>query len=220
MPLRGHDEHEGNFFQLIKLRANDNLALQQWMQRKRAYLSHKIQNEILKIMSHQILRAILKDVSTSLWYSIMVDETVDSSLTEQVLYISIFLSTALILFQVTFCIRHVSPSTLEVQEDCLGLYATDKTDSNTITRLVLDSLTRFNLPLNQCRGQCYDDASSMSGRHSGVATQDRAKEPRAMYIHCMAHSLNLAVQDTYRSIQVMSEAFDVVLELSKVYIQI
>ena len=85
MPLRGHDEHEGNFFQLIKLRANDNLALQQWMERKRAYLSHEIQNEILKIMSHQILQEILKDVSTSLWYSIMVDETVDSSLTEQVL---------------------------------------------------------------------------------------------------------------------------------------
>ena len=57
----------------------------------------------------------------------------------------------------------------------------------------------------------------MSGRHSGVATQVRAKEPRAMYIHCMAHSLNLAVQDTCRSIQVMSEAFDVVLELSKVF---
>ena len=45
LPLRGHDEHEGNFFQLIKLRANDNLALQQWMERKRAYLSHEIQNE-------------------------------------------------------------------------------------------------------------------------------------------------------------------------------
>ena len=33
----------------------------------------------------------------------------------------------------------------------------------------------------------------------------------------MGHSLNLAVQDTCRSIQVMSAAFDVVLELSKIF---
>ena len=33
----------------------------------------------------------------------------------------------------------------------------------------------------------------------------------------MGYSLNLAVQDTCRSIQVMSAAFDVVLELSKIF---
>ena len=120
------------------------------------------------------------------------------------------------ILQVTLCTRHVNPSTLEVQEDCVGLYATDKTDADTITKLILDSLIRFNLPLSRCRGQYYDGASNMCGRHTGVATHIRGKEPRAMYIHCMAHSLNLAVQDTCRSIQVMSEAFDIVLELSKV----
>lgn len=57
----------------------------------------------------------------------------------------------------------------------------------------------------------------MCGRHTGVATQILQKEPRALYIHCMAHSLNLAVQDTCRSIQIMSEVFDIVLELSKVF---
>ena len=84
LPLRGHDEHQGNFYQLIRLRANDCRGLQLWMERKKAYLSHEIQDEILRIMSHQILRSILKDVSSSLWYSIMLDETVDASLTEQV----------------------------------------------------------------------------------------------------------------------------------------
>ena len=37
-----------------------------------------------------------------------------------------------------------------------------------------------------------------------------------MFIHCMGHSMNLAVQDTCRSIQVISAALDVVLELSKI----
>lgn len=111
----------------------------------------------------------------------------------------------------------MDPISLEVHEDCVGLYATDKTDADTITKLIIDSLTRFNLPLNRCRGQCYDGASTMSGKHTGVCTQIQTKEPRAMYIHCMGHSLNLAVQDTCRSIQVMSAALDVVLELSKIF---
>ena len=85
LPFRGHDDHRGNFYQLIKLRASDSLDLEHWMERKKAYLSHEIQDEILRIMSHQVLRSILKDISASLWYSLMVDETVDASLTEQVL---------------------------------------------------------------------------------------------------------------------------------------
>ena len=84
LSLRGHGNQSGNFYQLIKLRANDCNDLKLWMERKRAYLSHEIQDEILKIMSHQILRLILKDVSSSLWYSIMADEAIDASLIEQV----------------------------------------------------------------------------------------------------------------------------------------
>ena len=53
----------------------------------------------------------------------------------------------------------------------------------------------------------------MSGKHSGVATQIQMEEPRAIYLHCMRHALNLAVQDTCRSI--ISDTFDTVLELSK-----
>lgn len=102
--------------------------------------------------------------------------------------------------QVAICLRYVDPMTLEVHEDCVGLYATDKTDADTITKVIIDSLIRFNLPLNRCRGQCYDGASNMSGKHTGVFTQIQKKEPRAMYIYCMGHSLNLAVQDTCRSI--------------------
>ena len=34
---------------------------------------------------------------------------------------------------------------------------------------VKDCLTRFSLPLSQCRGQAYDGAANMSGHISGVA---------------------------------------------------
>ena len=109
----------------------------------------------------------------------------------------------------------MNPNSLEVYEDCVGLYA-NHTNADTVTKIILDSLIRFNLPLNRCRGQCYDGAANMSGRRRGVATQIQKKEHRAMYIHCMGHCLNLAMQDTCRSIKMMSDVFNTVIELSKI----
>ena len=107
------------------------------------------------------------------------------------------------------------PVTFEVCEDCIGLYATERTNANRLTLLIKDVLIRSSLLLSRCRGRCHDEAANMSGRQSGVATQIQLEEPRAIYLHCMGHSLNLAVQDTYRSIKIMSDTFDTVLELSK-----
>ena len=109
------------------------------------------------------------------------------------------------------------PHTFEVFEDCIGLYATDRTDAGNLTQLIKDVLVRLSLPLERCRGQCYDGASNMSGRRSGVAARIQQEEPRALYVHCMGHSLNLAVQDTFRSVKVMADTFDTVLEMAKVF---
>ena len=57
----------------------------------------------------------------------------------------------------------------------------------------------------------------MAGQRAGVATKIKEVEPRALYIHCMGHSLNLAVQDTCRSVSIINEALDTVLELSKIF---
>lgn len=41
--------------------------------------------------------------------------------------------------------------------------------------------------------QDYDGASNMSGQFQGVQAHIRSKYPKALYVHCAAHSLNLAV---------------------------
>ena len=80
--------------------------------------------------------------------------------------------------QLTICIRYVCPETFEVFEDCIGLYATERTDANTLTQLIKDVLVCLSLPLDRCRGQCYDGAGTMCGRRSGVVTPTRrAKSP-------------------------------------------
>ena len=51
----------------------------------------------------------------------------------------------------------------------------------------------------------------MSGRISGV--QD-SEYPKAVFIHCVCHSLNLAVQDSCKGISCIRSALDVIQELS------
>ena len=97
------------------------------------------------------------------------------------------------MFLSTYSLQYVCPETFEVFEDCVY------TKADTLTQLIKDALVRLPLPLERCRGQCYDGASNMSGRISGVAAQIQQIEPRALYLHCMGHCLNLAVQDTYKS---------------------
>ena len=64
------------------------------------------------------------------------------------------------------------PETFEVCEDCIGLYATERTNANRLTKLIKDVLLRSSFLLSCCRGQCYDGAANMSGRRSGVPTQN------------------------------------------------
>jgi hypothetical protein len=45
-------------------------------------------------------------------------------------------------------------------------------------------------------GQSYDGASNMAGQFRGVQKIIRDKYPNALYVHCSAHSLNLAVSST------------------------
>ena len=84
LSLRGHTEIDGNFHKLLQLRSEDSPELMSWLSQRRAYTSHEIQNEMLKIMSCQIQRSILNDIQSSLCYSICAAETVDASLSEQV----------------------------------------------------------------------------------------------------------------------------------------
>ena len=49
--------------------------------------------------------------------------------------------------------------------------------------------------LNPCdlRGQAYDGAGAMAGAYNGVAAVIRNQHPKARYVHCAAHVLNLCI---------------------------
>ena len=198
--LRGDGgDADSNFIQLMKMSARDDPYLAEWLQKKtNKYVSHDVQNELLKVMALSVLREISDAIQESSFYSIMCDECTDASNKEQLV----------------ICIRWISNSDLEVHEDVIGLYAIDNISASTIVHVIKDALVRMNLGLSRCRGQCYDGASNMSGPRSGVAKQLRDEEPRALYLHCHGHALNLAAGDSIKKCKVTKDALDVTFEVS------
>ena len=64
-------------------------------------------------------------------------------------------------------------------------------------------------------GQCYDGASAIKGKRKGLKTLILDANPKASYVHCYAHSLQLAIQDSVKQSKLMSTIFDVYSEISK-----
>ena len=63
-----------------------------------------------------------------------------------------------------------------------------------------------------CHAQCYNGTSNMKK----VASEIKAIEPTALYLRCFAHRLNVAVADTLKSINLMSNTLNHCLETCKV----
>ena len=97
---------------------------------------------------------------------------------------------------------------LLINEAVIAFASVEQTDAVTLTSTLRDSLIRSNLRLAQCRGQAYDGASNMSGRLNGVASQIQKEQPCAHYAHCVAHSLNLCLQDCGKKCACIRDALD------------
>ena len=62
-----------------------------------------------------------------------------------------------------------------------------------IANAIISTLEELGLSLQNLRGEGYDGAATMSGEKSGVQKQLRDIQPKALYIHCAGHSINLAI---------------------------
>ncbi len=202
LALRGDgDESNSNFVQLFRLRGVDHPLIDKWMQKStNKYTSNVVQNECLELMALSVLRKIGQSMHAAIqpYFSVLADECTDCSNTEQF----------------TICIRWVD-NDLNVHEEFLGLHKVATIDAESLVRTVKDVLLRFNLKMSDCRGQCYDGASNMSGARKGVATQLTAEESRALYTHCYGHALNLAVSDTIKKSTICRDSLDVAFEIAR-----
>lgn len=102
---------------------------------------------------------------------------------------------------------------INVKESFLGFFALHKNSAKDHVILILETLTKFDIDINKCRGQGFDGASVMSGIHSGVRKRILDIVPNATYIHCNAHKLNLVLSDIGRSTTKVSSFFDTIQDI-------
>ena len=147
-------------------------------------------------MSDHVLHDILYEVKHSMFFAIQADEATDVACNEQM------------------CVCWVNKE-YEIFGELIGLIQLTKTDSATIFSTLKDVLICCILPVSMCRGQAYDGAENMSGRIRGVATRFKKEQPAALYVHCLAHSLNLCLQDVSRSCNSVHDSSQLVMEIIK-----
>ena len=56
----------------------------------------------------------------------------------------------------------------------------------------------------------------MQGKRNGLATLFRKEVPAALPVHCLAHCLNLCLQDAGRQIQLLRDSIDLIRGNSKI----
>jgi len=56
----------------------------------------------------------------------------------------------------------------------------------------------------------------MAGDHKGVQSRILAVQSKALYVHCFAHSLNLSVQESIRSVPIFRDALQLLNDLATV----
>ena len=116
--------------------------------------------------------------------------------------------------ELVVCLRWVD-NELEAHDEFIGLKNLPNNDADFILREFKDVFPQMHLKLNKCRGQCCDRCSTMSGSKSRVTVQIKSKEERALYTHCYAHSINLAVGDMMTVRPVVKDFIDNTYELTK-----
>lgn len=182
-----YDRNNGNFLKLVELFAKFDPVMETHLEKvlKKSnsvhYLSKDIQNEILEILANEIRNKILGSIRESKYYSIILDCTPDASKTEQMTIVIRFVT----------CNNEV----VEINENFLGFVNIDYSTGRGLYETIIALLAKWNLPIEDMRGQGYDNGANMKGKKNGLQNLILNKNNRAFFVPCAAHTLNLMIND-------------------------
>ncbi|CAD6262070.1 unnamed protein product [Miscanthus lutarioriparius] len=138
-------------------------------------ISPDIQKDLAKACAEEVT-AVSMDEIRSRKFSVLIDESRDESIKEQMAVI----------------LRFVNDKG-QVVERFLGLQHVQSCTAIALKEALVDMLSSHNLSISMLRGQGYDGASNMRGEFNGVQKLIRDENPYAFYVHCFAHQLQLVV---------------------------
>lgn len=191
LSLRGHtsvfgDVRNGNYLGSLELLSQFDPFLRAHMERfgnagrgNPSYLSLNVCEEFIELMGDKVLAEVVSRVKLAKYFSITVDSTPDVTHIDQL----------------TFILRYVSPEG-EIKERFLTFLPITSHTGEALFNSVLKVLGEMDIDIQNCRGQCYDNASNMSGTYKGLQSRIKELNPLAEWIPCAAHTLNLVGNST------------------------
>ncbi|XP_065321185.1 zinc finger MYM-type protein 1-like [Gordionus sp. m RMFG-2023] len=192
-PFWGSNSNEGNFMCLIKLMAKTVPTLRAYMDnneklwRKKSdkisrpyinLLSYGHVKKITEIIKIKITKSIIQTIKENRAYSIILDETYDVSKKECIALLVRYIEDDL----------HPHPV-----ERIIHVFTTSETTGENIKKHVFSKFNDLGLPLDYLVGQSMDGAGNMRGVYNGMQALILKEAPKAIYIWCHAHRLNLVV---------------------------
>ena len=142
------------------------------------YNSEQAMAEMVEAIGVSLEEQFLREVQASPYYSIIIDEAADISVTKQL----------------GLCIQYLG----EGGETCvkyMKLMELSKGTADVITDAIVDYLTSkapVVLDIQKIAGGACDGASVILGVHNGVVSRLQTKVPHFIHTHCAAHRLSLA----------------------------
>lgn len=163
------------------------------------FLGKRIQNELIQLMGDNVLKKIVNNIQNAKYFSIILDCTPDVSHQEQMTMV--------------LRIVNVNVSPIEIIEHFVGYLPVESSTGLNLTTVCLEKLEHLQVPIANCRGQGYDNGSNMRGRNAGVQKRLLEINPKAFFVPCGCHSLNLLLGDIAKSSKTAMTLFGVLHQI-------
>ena len=181
-----------DLLQLFEVNVKEEISIA----RNALYTSDRSIQEMIFAISESIEDEILKEMRESKHFSIMIDETTDCTITEQLAIHGRFLDKSGELKCHFLKVMDLLQPGDESKDQDRRITAS----AETIAARVFEFLRQANLDIGKLRGIGTDGAATMVGCRKGVVTRIKEVSPSVLGVHCAAHRLNLASTQAGKSV--------------------
>ena len=190
LPFRGHSEGEdsvnkGNYRGTLELISKYDEILDNHLKTATVFkgTSNRIQNDLIRAISSVIIKELMNEIKSADYVAILLDETSDISNASQLSTVIRYIKNDGEATERFICFDNISS---DRSADALFSHIDNFISKNDLSRKIV--------------AQTYDGAAVMAGHLGGLRAKVEQKYPSALFVHCLAHRLNLVLSQSASNI--------------------